>query len=397
MSYARPPEHGIARRLPLNRADETRLWLALVSLVLGCAIPGRVDTIQNRLGDLLLVGFQGPVVEGNEEVRRLVCDTKVAGLILFDRDVPTGRLRNIRSPEQVRRLTNDLRALARACRRRPLLITADNEGGAVMRLNSSAGYPPTFGHAELGARNDILLTELEARRIAQMLRAAGIDWNLAPVVDLALNPLNPVVVRRGRTFAAEPERVVAHARAYLQGMHAEGILTTLKHFPGHGSSQADSHLEFVDVSETANLALELAPYRELIAYGVVDSVMTAHVFNRHLDREYPATLSARTITGILREDLAFTGVVVSDDLMMEGIVSRYGLEAAALLALGAGADLLILSNNTPGRDGTETDRVLNAISAGLANGRLSHERVATSLARVERFRARLPAESYGHR
>src|SRR6185503_20009947 len=116
------------------------------------------------------------------------------------------------------------------------------------------------------------------------LREAGIAWNLAPVVDVGYNPANPVIVGAGRAFGADPDRVTAHARAYVAGMRAAGVLTALKHFPGHGSSFADSHLGFVDVSDTARPALELAPYRALLAEGVVDAVMTAHVYNRRLDR-----------------------------------------------------------------------------------------------------------------
>ena len=138
----------------------------------------------------------------------------------------------------------------------------------------------TPSHQELGEANDVALTEIEARRIAAMLRAAGIGWDLAPVVDVGLNPENTVIVGNGRSFGADAARVTAHARAFIEGMHAEAVLTALKHFPGHGSSVADSHLGFVDVTDTASPGVELAPYRALLAERRVDAVMTAHVFNR---------------------------------------------------------------------------------------------------------------------
>lgn len=379
-----------ARELTLIRSFPLFAFSLVAFLVAGCATMRPLDpSLADRLGHLLLVGFEGAEVEGNEEVRHLLCDLKVGGVILFEHDVATHRSRNIISPEQVRRLTAGLRALAERCKAQPLLIAADNEGGSLMRLNVRTGYPPTLGHAELGELDDIALTELEAHRIGRMLREAGINWNLAPVVDLALNPLNPVIVAHGRAFAADAERVAAHARAYVRGMHAAGILTTLKHFPGHGSSWQDSHLEFVDVTQSANLALELQPYRELIADGLVDSVMTAHVFNRNVDTQYPATLSARTISGLLREDLGFKGLVVSDDLLMEGIVSRYGMEEAAILVLQAGVDLLLISQNTPARRPDATDRVVAAIRRALADGRLSPAQVEAALSRIKHFRARL--------
>lgn len=374
---------GIRAGLPLR-------LLALIVLLAGCAAIRPVDpALSARIGELLLVGFHGTEVEGNAELRHLLCDLKVGGIILYERDVATRDTRNIQSPEQVGRLTTDLRALAQSCAGRVPLIAADNEGGPVMRLNARAGYPPTLGHRELGEVDDVALTELEARRIGRMLHEAGIDWNLAPVVDVASNPFNTVLVQSGRTFSQDPERVTAHARAYLRGMRAAGILTALKHFPGHGSSFEDSHRGFVDVTKTADLTAELAPYRALIAEGMVGAVMTAHVFNRNVDRRYPATLSALTIDGVLRRELGFSGLVVSDDLLMEGIVSRYGIEDAAVLALKAGVDLLLLSHNTLVQDSSATDRVVGAVRQALADGRLSAEQVETALARIERFRSRL--------
>ncbi len=368
------------------------LPVALLGLLLaGCAGLRPVDpALTAQLGQLVLVGFHGTEAEGNAELRHLVCDVKVGGVILYERDVATPGPRNISSPEQVRRLTQDLRALAHSCSGAVPLIAADNEGGPVMRLNARAGYPPALGHGELGAEDDLALTELEARRIGTMLREAGIDWNLAPVVDVGVNPFNTVVVQSGRTFSQSPERVTAHARAYIRGMHAAGILTVLKHFPGHGSSFEDSHRAVVDVTNTADPQAELLPYRTLIAEGLADAVMTAHVFNRNLDPDYPATLSRLTIAGGLREGLGFKGLVVSDDLLMEGIVSRYGIEEAAVLALQAGVDLLLLSHNTLAQDSSVTDRVIAAIVRALEDGRLSPELVETALGRVRQFSANRP-------
>ena len=376
------------------RADPTLklrlLLLALVLLVFGCASVRPVDPSRaSQLGELLLVGFQGTEVEGNAEILHLLCDLKVGGVILFERDATTGAPRNITSPPQVLRLTGDLQALALRCTGRPILIAVDGEGGAVMRLSPQAGFTPTLGHRELGALDDVALTELEARRVGTMLREAGINWNLAPVVDLALNPWNSVVGQAGRAFSADPERATAHARAWLQGMRAAGVLSTLKHFPGHGSSWEDSHLGFVDVTASAHPAAELLPYRSLIGEGRVESVMTAHVFNRDLDPDYPATLSPRTISYLLRGALGFGGVVVSDDLLMGAIRDRYGLEQAAVLALKAGVDVLLISNNTPSVTEGAADRVATAIVSALARGTLQTSMVESALARIHRLRARL--------
>ena len=342
-----------------------------------------------RIADLLLVGFSGTEVAGNEELRALVCDVKVGGVILFERDVATRTPRNIVSPEQVARLTADLQALARSCAGRPLLIAADAEGGLVMRLSARVGYLPTLSPQELGDGGDVAQTELEAQRLGARLREAGINWNLAPVVDVAVNPTNPAVVTLGRTFGSDPEQVVAHARAFIAGMHAAGILATLKHFPGHGSSRVDSHLGFTDVTDTADLDVELLPYRRLIKEGLADSVMPGHVFNRTLDPWYPASLSRATVARLLRAHLGYKGVVVSDDLLMGAITQHYGLEESALLALRAGVDVLLISQNSVKNEPGAAARVVAAIEQALKEWRLSRKTVRAALERVAALRARL--------
>jgi len=340
------------------------------------------------VAELLLVGVPGTEVEGNAEAQALVCGARVGGVILFERSAATGAPRNILSAQQLRQLTADLQALARRCAGRPLLIAADNEGGLVARLSARAGYLPSPSAQELGAGGDLALTELEARRVGALMRAAGINWNLAPVVDVAVNPGNPPVVALMRTFSADVERVTAHARAFVRGMRAAGVLTSLKHFPGHGSSRTDSHHGFTDISESADLAVELQPYRALIREGLADSVMPGHVFNQHLDPKHPASLSRPTITSLLRGRLGYTGLVVSDDLQMGAVTQRYGVEEAAVLALRAGVDVLLVSGNTPREEGRAVERVIAEIRRALADGRLAPAQVQTALRRVAAFRSR---------
>jgi beta-N-acetylhexosaminidase len=272
-----------------------------------------------------------------------------------------------------------------------LLIATDAEGGQVMRLGPGAGYTPTLSHRDLGEDNDLALTELESRRIGRMLRQAGIGWNLAPVVDVGYNPANPVIVRPARSFGAGPGLVTSHARAYIRGMHAEGVLTTLKHFPGHGSSFADSHLGFVDVTDTANREVELAPYRTLIAEGLADSVMTGHVFNRHLDPRYPATLSLATIRGVLRRDLRFAGVVVSDDLRMGAIEKHWGLADATVMALRAEVDVLLIADDRLPDGRSAAQVALEALGTALAKRQLEAKPLAAAIQRVDALRARAAA------
>ena len=342
--------------------------------------PGRLASLLPRLGDLLLVGFHGTAGEDNAELERLLCRTRVGSVALFGR--------NVVDAAQVARLTRWMRERAQACTGRPLLIAIDAEGGRVMRLDATAGYTATLSHRDLGDSGDLVTTELEARRIGGRLREAGIVWNLAPVVDVGYNPANGVIVGAGRSFSADPARVTAHARAYLAGMRAAGLLATLKHFPGHGSSFADSHRGFVDVTDTARLDLELQPYRTLLAEGLADGVMTAHVFNRRLDRRYPATLSRATIAGLLRGDLGWEGVVLSDDLRMGAIEQRYGLDEAAVLALGAGVDVLVVADDRLPGGRSAAHVAVTAVRHALAEGRLAPPIVEAALSRIDALRAR---------
>jgi len=368
---------SLSRALLLALALSVSVWAA------GCrsVAPERFGELNPRLGELLLVGFHGTALQDNADLDRLLCETRVAGVILF--------ARNIVDAAQTARLTRDLTARARACTGRPLLVAVDAEGGQVMRLGPAAGWTATLSHQDLGQAGDLAQTELEARRIGGMLRDAGINWNLAPVIDVGYNPANPVIVGVGRSFGANPKLVAAQARAYIAGMHAAGILTAVKHFPGHGSSVDDSHAGFVDVTDTARPEVELVPYRLLLAEGVMDAVMTAHVFNRHLDAWVPATLSRPTIDGVLRSELGWRGVVVSDDMRMGAIEQHYGAGDAAVRALRAGVDLILIADDRLPGDRSASAETLEAIRRALRRGRLPAGQVDEALARIAALRSRL--------
>jgi beta-N-acetylhexosaminidase len=257
-------------------------------------------SLEIKIGQMLMVGFRGLAITHHQDpVVQDIRDRHIGGVILFDYDVPQKRpMRNIQSSSQVSSLVTALQAYAEI----PLLIGIDYEGGVINRLKEQYGFPPTVSHQYLGSQNNLQLTHQYASQMATTLAAMGVNLNFAPVVDLNVNPHNPIVGKRERSFSADPNVVSNQALEFIKAHHQQGVLCTIKHFPGHGSSANDSHLGLVDVTDSWS-ELELIPYRKLIHTGQVDAIMTGHVFNKHLDPLYPATLSNQIITQLLRQKL----------------------------------------------------------------------------------------------
>jgi beta-N-acetylhexosaminidase len=223
--------------------------------------------------------------------------------------------------------------------------------------------------------------------VAKTLADLGINLNLAPVVDLCINPENPIIARYERCFSADPLVVTHHALQFIRAHHGQGVLCALKHFPGHGSSTADSHLGLADVTDTWSRG-ELQPYVRIIDAGQADAIMTAHVFIAHLDDQYPATLSQVTITGILREEVNYDGVVISDDMQMGAIINHYGFEMAIRKAIEAGVDILVFANNSVYEEDVAR-RAMEVIRQLIQAGTIVEARIDESYRRIQRLRARL--------
>lgn len=338
--------------------------------------------LEVKIGQMLMLGFQGAEVGEDQGILRGLRDQHVGSVVLFDIDLTTRqtRPRNIVSPEQVAQLTSDLQSLATL----PLLISTDQEGGIINRLKESYGFPASLSHAALGRRNDPDFTRKQTALMAKTLADVGINLNLAPVVDVNVNPNSPIIARVERSFSSDPMVVAAQAAAFIDAHHAYGVKCTLKHFPGHGSALGDTHLGFTDVTATWG-ENELIPYRTLIAEGKTDAIMTAHIFNSKLDPDLPATLSPAIITALLRQKLGFEGVVISDDIQMRGITDRFTLEKAFELALLAGVDIIAVANNTT-YSGTIADRFVTTILRLLDEGILTEARIDQSYRRVLRLK-----------
>ncbi len=341
-------------------------------------------TLEEKIGQLLLVGFRGTSLEPNTPIMRDLRQRHLGGVILFNRDLPEGKAgRNVQDPEQLGRLVQSLKAAAR----RPLLIAIDQEGGRVRRLREAFGIDSKVTPKELGALDRPALTARFARDTAKVLAGLGINLNLAPVVDLDLDPKNPVIGVPERSYGKRPAVVTRHALAVVRAHHAEGVLTAIKHFPGHGSARADSHAGLPDVTGRWS-ERELEPFKRIIASGDCDAVMTAHIVNRAIDAEHPATLSHAVIDGILRKKLGWDGVVMSDDLGMGAITQTFGLRSALRLALNAGVDILVFANNTD-YDPDLGERVFGLILELVKSGEVKVETIDAAYARVQRLKAKL--------
>lgn len=345
------------------------------------------STLRRMAAQMLMVGFKGDSVTDNSDAARYVRDLGVGAVILFDVDLTgdaTVGSRNVTSKERLKRMTQQLKRWSR----RPLLIALDQEGGRVARLKPQYGYSPTVTAEYLGKTDREDTTRHYAALMARDIAESGVNINIAPVVDL-LNSLSPGLGDIQRCFATDPATVTRHASWFIDEMGRRNVFCTLKHFPGHGNAQGDSHLGLVDVTDTWNKR-ELLPYAQLIGKGCVDLIMTAHIFNRRIDPEYPATLSKKTITGILRDSLYYDGLVVSDDMYMKGIIDNYQIEPAIVLAINAGVDMLCVGNNIS--TGFEADRpfkLVDIIVAAVKDGRIPVERLVESNRRIARLQQRL--------
>ena len=340
-----------SRRKFLKASSLAAIGLLVPGLMGGCSfsrksiLPVESDwrlwPLERKLAQMLLLGFPGETIEQGSPIDDAIKLYGVGGVVLFDNNIDLGVTnRNITGPEQLKRLTESLNSSSAT----PLLIAVDQEGGIVARLKDRYGFPSSVSAQYIGEQNDFGLTARSAESLAATLSEYGFNLNLAPVVDLKINPDNPVIAFKQRSFSANPTLVSSHAAEFIRSHHRQHIYTCLKHFPGHGSSRDDSHLGLVDVTNYWSEE-ELTPYKNLINQGLCDMVMTAHTFNSRIDPDYPATLSKATIDGLLRKRLGFDGVVVSDDLNMGAIVKHYSYETAVEKAINAGVDLLIVAND----------------------------------------------------
>ena len=324
-------------------------------------------TSREKIGQLFMVGFLGTSV--TPDLASFIKQYKPGGVILFSR--------NLESVEQMVNLTNDLQACSPHS---PLLISIDQEGGRVSRLPKGFTIFPSC--SQLGLCNSTELAYAAAATMAKELRAVGVNMNMAPVLDVNSNPSNPVI--GDRAFGTTPDVVRELGIATAAGLQDNGVVACGKHFPGHGDTNTDSHKELpvVEASRERLEAIEFPPFRRAVQRGVA-SMMTAHVLYRALDPELPATLSPAVINDFLRHELQYDGVVLTDDLEMHAIIDHFGVEDAAVRAVLAGCDMVLIC-----QDRDREVAAFEAVEQAVASGTISIERLDLSAARIVRLKNR---------
>ena len=341
--------------------------------------------LDTMIGQMIMVGFLGDHERdpGVKAVRDQLAKGIVGGVVLYPE--------NIASPNELRTLTAFLRNAKSSL---VPFIAVDQEGGLVQRLTRRNGHR-YFPSAWSVGRNPVYASADSAERLyatmAEGLAYAGFNLNFGPVVDLNVNPANPVIGQRDRSFSADPNTVTALARAFIVAHRNADIVTVAKHFPGHGSSHVDSHKALADVSESWR-EIEIEPYRALAKDGLLDAVMLGHLYHPTFSdgAKLPASLSGRAVRALRDKSIGFDGVVVSDDMEMGGVSHDYSLEERVIKAVNAGTDLLMFSN-VQAQDVELGPKIHAIIAAAVRDGRISRSRIDKAYGKITALKRRLMA------
>jgi beta-N-acetylhexosaminidase len=352
-----------------------------------CLMPATADgqSLEQMAGQMIVVGFAGDGADDKSVVAlRLEIAAGLLGGVMYLKP-------NVASLGAVREMNVAFRAASAAL---PPFLTLDQEGGAVERLTSSVGFREIPNAETIAASNPPSAAEAIYARMARGIADVGFTVNFGPVVDLNANPRNQIIAKYGRAFSSDPATVVAYAEAFVDAHHDAGLLTALKHFPGHGSSTGDSHEGFVDITRSWSEA-ELEPYRELIAAHAADMVMVGHLYHADYssgEAQLPSSLSPEWVTGVLREDLGYDGVVISDDLEMGAIREHFSLRETVLRSVRAGVDVLLFSNTAKPRASLASEIRVILVAEAEADPTFA-ARIEESHARIVALKARIGGQS----
>lgn len=318
-------------------------------------------TLDEKIGQMIVAGFNGTDV--NEELINLVNTNKVGGVILFKR--------NIETSEQLKKLNNNIDGLNKEI---PLFISVDEEGGRVNRLPSDMENFPSA--REVGLKNDKDYAYNNGKSIGESLKVTGFNMNYAPVLDIFSNPKNTVI--GDRAFGSDVETVSTMGIATMKGIEEEGIISVIKHFPGHGDTSVDSHyglpIVYKTLEELENF--ELIPFKKAIKEGC-KAIMVSHILLDKIDKQNPSSMSETVVTDILREQLGFDGVVITDDMEMGAITENFTVEDACVQSIIAGCDIVLIGSGNESIYNT-----IQAIKDSILNGKITEERINESVVRI---------------
>ena len=349
------------------------LMAGIFSFQEAMAYQEKIDSLDIKIGQMLMVGFGGTQIEEDDPLLAEIAKGNVGGVILFEK--------NIDSVDSYHRHKNLIFTLQQSAKV-PLFMAIDQEGGRVNRLKTKYGFPRSVTAEYLGKLDNEDSTRYYAQTTAATLAALGFNVNFAPVLDLASNPDNPIIAKIGRAYSADPMLVAKHAAIVAQEHTRMHVITVGKHFPGHGSSKADTHKGMADVTTTWKKN-ELQPYKELIDAGLLKGVMSAHIVNKNLDKSgLPGTLSEVILEGILRQRLGYDGVVFSDDMQMHAITKHYGI-------INAGLDVVIYSNNISTSKDRRFDYLHSLIKKLVLEGKIKQSRIDQSYKRIIKLKSEM--------
>lgn len=359
-----------------------RIMILSLSILITSICYGQKSEVplEKKVAQMLVLGFRGTEVSDSSEIVCAVHDKGIGGVILFEHNIAQPR-DGVNPVESLRVMCTKLQGAA-ADR---LIIAIDQEGGKVNRMKTKYGFAESVTAQYLGLINNEDSSRHYYGAMAKQLKKVGINVNFAPDVDLNINPQCPVIGVYGRSYSAHAAMVNRHAGFLIDEHHKYGVRTSLKHFPGHGSSVLDSHLGFTDVTHTWKRK-ELKPYRYFIRKSLCDMVMVSHTFNSRLDPLYPATLSRLTIDSLLRKKLGYNGIVITDDMNMKAITTNYTLAKALTMTINAGVDMIIIGNNISGSGDSGAQYFIETIVSLVKQGAIPTSRIDEAYNRIAHFK-----------
>jgi len=347
----------------------------LILLFALTSIFAKSPSLESMISQMLMVGVGGSTLEDKwvKQLQKDIKEDKIGGIILF--------AKNIKNPKKLKEFTTSFKKIKT---KYPLFIAIDQEGGKVQRLSEKNGFVNYPSAKDIQRDKNINETYDIYKKLADELKMYGFNVNFAPVVDLNINPKSPAIGLKKRSYSEKEEIVISYANEFINAQNSAGIISVLKHFPGHGSAVNDSHKRLTDVSSTWKYE-ELKPYYYFSKYEKANAVMVGHITLKKFDKKYPASLSKNMINGLLREQLKFNGVVFSDDMNMKAIADIYTLKQAVIKAINASVDVLVFSSYFTQKSSV-VNEVREIILEAVKNGDIDKKTIENSYKRVVRLK-----------